>query len=126
MSSVLLTHLLSQLGGDVIQDQLVMGKHQKLLPPSFQHVSDVLPEEANTKPRSGAITMGRQTHTRTSARAQKLDRLLLSVLNFKRMGRGDPSPAERGCLHNGLQLGFACVVVEDEEGFLLLPFLKER
>lgn len=42
------------------------------------------------------------------------------------MGRGDPSLLERGRLHNGLQLGFACVVVEDEEGFLLLPFLKER
>lgn len=57
-----LTHLFSQLGGDVIQDQLVMGEHQKLFPPSLQHVSDVLPEEAHTQSqlRSGAITMGRQ------------------------------------------------------------------
>lgn len=90
-----------------------MGKHQKLLSPPLQHVSDVLPEEANTKPSQ----IGRN---------KKLDRLLFSVLNFKRMGRRDPSPSACGRLHNGLQLGFACVVVEDEEGFLLLPLLKER
>lgn len=37
-------HLLAQLGGDVVQDQLVMGEHQELLPAALQQVCDVLPE----------------------------------------------------------------------------------
>lgn len=52
---MLLTNLFPQLGGDVIQDQLVMGKHQKLLSPSLQHVSDVLPEEAKHKANSDPV-----------------------------------------------------------------------
>lgn len=65
--SVLLTNLFSQLGGDVIQDQLVMGKHQKLLSPSLQHVSDVLPEEANTKP-----TQIRRNHSGPAPKKPKI------------------------------------------------------
>lgn len=75
-SSVQLTHLFSQLGGDVIQDQPVMGEHQKLFPPSLQHVSDVLPEEARTQSqlRSGAVTADRHK--------KKLDRLLFLSPQF--------------------------------------------
>ena len=58
VASAHLTHLFSQFGGDVIQDQLMMSEHQELLPPALQHVSDVLPGSDKTQSylKSGAIT----------------------------------------------------------------------
>lgn len=70
------THLFSQLGSDVIQDQLVMGEHQKLFPPSLQHVSDVLPEEARTHKANSAPGQSQWADTK------KLDRLLFLSPQF--------------------------------------------
>lgn len=59
-----------------------MGEHQKLFPPSLQHVSDVLPEEAHTQS---------QTQIRGNHNGPTQKNWIFSVLNFKWMGRGDPS-----------------------------------
>ncbi len=54
-------------------------------------------------------------------------KILISVsVKFKLIPLTDPETLGGLYLHNGLQLGFSCVVVKDEQGFLLFLFLKKR
>lgn len=78
----------------------MMGEHEKLLPPSLQHVSDVLPE-TETK-----LTQIQGNHNGLTKKKKKKIGLvllfLISLFKFKLIGRTDPSSLERGNLHNGL------------------------